>query len=79
MEANAQEFVALRNKRTGKSKEQCQEEWEGFDETKRKKQAVLIEKYIYVDAKKKADEAKAMLETYLGFKDVKICKNYTKA
>jgi len=40
---------------------------------------VLIEKYIYVDAKKKADEAKAMLETYLGFKDVKICKNYTKA
>ena len=79
MEQLGKEFVKLRMSRTGKTEEVCQKEWDEKDGPAREKQAVLLQKYIYENAEKKADDAKAMLETYLGFKDVKICKNYSKA
>ena len=48
----------------------CQKEWEAKDGPAREKQAVLIQKYDYEHAEEKANNAKKMLETYLGFKDV---------
>ena len=80
MERMGKEFVKLRMSRTGKTAEECQKEWDIKLEESRERNAVLLQKYQYFDAEKKAEDAKKMLETQLGFRDkVTICKNYTKA